>query len=922
MRKSSIKRIYLEHVGKVSDKWSMYLDEWDRLFYSYRDQAINILEIGIQNGGSLEIWSKYFHKAEKIIGCDIDIRCANLKFDDDRISVVVGDANTDECKKNITSLAPMFDIILDDGSHKSRDVICSFGRYFSVLRENGIYVIEDLHSSYWQDFGGGLHQPLSAMAFLKRLADILNYEHWRNNESRVNLLTRFAEEYDVQFDALDLSRIHSIEFANSLCIIRKLSPDKNTLGLRNIVGEEEAVTAFAKKLNRTTIQDIVTNVSDDREFDVFELIKKTTFLGQNLSESNHTIYELNQQVAKSRQKEQELLIQVAEKEQRVQSLLGEVAEKEQRGQSLLDEVAKREHKVLALESQIGVLQLESSQFAEKLHQKEQNVDMLTLKIGQMENQSDALLARIDEYEKQVNFLDYQMREILISKAWKVAMFIRSARVLLIPPGSLRAKLARKILSFFSNLPSAVKRWQRRPDILLIRTSDFFDEDWYLLNNPDVKHSGMDAAYHYLCVGGFSGRDPGPNFSNQWYLDTYPDVKEMKINPLVHFLKFGQNQGRILQQNNISVHQNKYFDWNAILFISGCPGDAQRYRCVHQAEQFLFSGYSCDSAIYGEVDFSKVLNQYRCFILHRVPHGPDVEFFIINAKSLGKVVIFDTDDLVFDPDATDNIAALKVLSEDEKTLYYQGLVRYRKTLLMCDAVTVSTEQLKEEIASLGKMVSILPNVVSQEMIYFAEKALLKKEKLSRNDEIVIAYLSGTHTHNDDFLEAADAILWALEEYNNVCFHAVGYLDLDERFLVYKDRIRKTPLQPWQTLPEILIQADINLAPLQKNNRFTESKSCIKYLEAALVKIPTVASNRQDFRRVIRNGVNGFLADTDDEWKTSFKLLIESEDLRNKIGMNAYKQVMRKYTTISYASKLEKDFRNLILSTGYVRKERNA
>jgi len=70
--KKTLKQLFLEHQGKVSDKWSLYLDEWDRFFKPYRDQSINLLEIGIQNGGSLEIWSRYFPKAGKLVGCDID----------------------------------------------------------------------------------------------------------------------------------------------------------------------------------------------------------------------------------------------------------------------------------------------------------------------------------------------------------------------------------------------------------------------------------------------------------------------------------------------------------------------------------------------------------------------------------------------------------------------------------------------------------------------------------------------------------------------------------------------------------------------------------------------------------------------------------------------------------------------------------
>ena len=176
----TLDQLYREHKGKLSDKWSLYLTEYDRLFTVYRNQPVQLLEIGVQNGGSLEIWDQYFPNARKIIGCDINPSCAALQYRSPRIAVVTGDANLDEFQNEILQYASTFDIIIDDGSHDSSDIVRSFARYFPYLSETGIYVAEDLHCSYWDNFEGGLHQPLSAMSFFKRLTDIVNHEHWRN----------------------------------------------------------------------------------------------------------------------------------------------------------------------------------------------------------------------------------------------------------------------------------------------------------------------------------------------------------------------------------------------------------------------------------------------------------------------------------------------------------------------------------------------------------------------------------------------------------------------------------------------------------------------------------------------------------------------------------------------------------------------
>ena len=80
--------LHHEHQGKSSDKWESYLGTYERLFAPIRDTPVNIVEIGVQNGGSLEVLGKYFRNAANIIGCDINPLCADLKYDDARISVI------------------------------------------------------------------------------------------------------------------------------------------------------------------------------------------------------------------------------------------------------------------------------------------------------------------------------------------------------------------------------------------------------------------------------------------------------------------------------------------------------------------------------------------------------------------------------------------------------------------------------------------------------------------------------------------------------------------------------------------------------------------------------------------------------------------------------------------------------------------
>ena len=241
MSNKTIQQLYKEHQGKISDKWTLYLNEYERLFSFYRDKPISFLEIGIQNGGSLEIWSKYFSNATALIGVDINQGCARLRYDDLRISVIVGDANAPKVRERVFQRSPQFDIIIDDGSHLSSDIIKSFALYFPRIVEGGVFVAEDLHCSYWSQFEGGLFDPYSSISFFKALADIINHEHWGIRKLRADILRGIFTKYGCEIDEESLAQVHSVEFLNSMCVVRKAPAADNRLGRRFIAGSMELV---------------------------------------------------------------------------------------------------------------------------------------------------------------------------------------------------------------------------------------------------------------------------------------------------------------------------------------------------------------------------------------------------------------------------------------------------------------------------------------------------------------------------------------------------------------------------------------------------------------------------------------------------------------------------------------------------------
>lgn len=241
MSNETIRTLHTSKTGKVSDKWNSYLDYYDEALASIKDKDISMLEVGVQNGGSLETWSSYFKNGRSFIGCDIDPNCAHLKYEDPRINIVIGDVNSQETYNKITSINSSFDLVIDDGSHQSIDIINAFINYFGLVRPGGRYIIEDSHCLYMKEFGGGILNEYSAQYFFKKLTDIVSYQWWRSDASiDVYLQTFFGQQATPSF--ITDGWIESIEFRNSIITVRKSNQaGHDKLGKRVISGNDSLV---------------------------------------------------------------------------------------------------------------------------------------------------------------------------------------------------------------------------------------------------------------------------------------------------------------------------------------------------------------------------------------------------------------------------------------------------------------------------------------------------------------------------------------------------------------------------------------------------------------------------------------------------------------------------------------------------------
>ncbi|KKU82103.1 MAG: hypothetical protein UY07_C0003G0004 [Parcubacteria group bacterium GW2011_GWA1_47_8] len=203
----------------VTHKLSSYFAEYDFNFREYRDKPINLLEIGVQKGGSLYMWREYLPKA-KIIGADVDEKCK--QFEGDGIKIYIGDQEDVDFLLDLEHKEGPFDIIIDDGGHTMGQQITTFKTLFPLLAEGGMYVIEDLHTSYWPAFGGGF----TAISFLKSMIDEIHF--WAKESPRAGLIKKLRSRiFPPKSMNMFQKTIRSIYIADSICFIKKETVEKN-----------------------------------------------------------------------------------------------------------------------------------------------------------------------------------------------------------------------------------------------------------------------------------------------------------------------------------------------------------------------------------------------------------------------------------------------------------------------------------------------------------------------------------------------------------------------------------------------------------------------------------------------------------------------------------------------------------------------
>ena len=216
------------------------------------NSKVNLLEIGIDETESLKLWQGYF-KEIQLYGIDIDEK----SFTDPTVTLFkVDQSKSDQLANFKANVETQFDIIIDDGSHVPTHQILTLESLWSLLRPGGVYIIEDIETSYWKK------------------SNIYGYNFDARHANMVTFATDLIQGINAEFDAkVRLSKpkpsnlsdeVEFVTFAHNCIVLVKKNPDsfkayynrrpyrfQNRINMRSLFGMSRTlISKIRQKLKR------------------------------------------------------------------------------------------------------------------------------------------------------------------------------------------------------------------------------------------------------------------------------------------------------------------------------------------------------------------------------------------------------------------------------------------------------------------------------------------------------------------------------------------------------------------------------------------------------------------------------------------------------------------------------------------------
>ena len=297
---------------------------------------------------------------------------------------------------------------------------------------------------------------------------------------------------------------------------------------------------------------------------------------------------------------------------------------------------------------------------------------------------------------------------------------------------------------------------------------------------------------------------------------------------------------------------------------------------------------------------QVLESCDVLVLCRTRYSASIARLVAKARALGRRVLFDTDDLVFDPAYAHLI--LDTLGADLGDVavwddWFAYVGRMAAAFQLCDAAIVTNESLAACARSAfgdARPVRVVPNFLEREQEAVSDRIWVAKDASgwARDGRVHLGYFSGTPTHNRDFAMVAASIAKLMDDDSRVVLRVAGFLDPGPDLLRHGGRVERMPLQDHLNLQRLIGEVEVNLVPLQ-DNVFTNCKSELKWFEAAMVGALTVATPTRPYRDAIVHGETGWLAALQ-HWDEVVRGVVADVDAHRDVLLRARTVVRERYS----------------------------
>ncbi|MBK1644901.1 hypothetical protein CKO25_09610 [Thiocapsa imhoffii] len=284
----------------------------------------------------------------------------------------------------------------------------------------------------------------------------------------------------------------------------------------------------------------------------------------------------------------------------------------------------------------------------------------------------------------------------------------------------------------------------------------------------------------------------------------------------------------------------------------------------------------------------ILERADVLVICHAKYSVDSAQLVAKARCLGKRVLYDIDDLVFDGRYVHLV--LNYLDHPTREIdfdyWFADFARYGALMRLCDGVILTNDYLAERASEFsGLPTSVVPNFMNQAQLEHSARILADKRSsgFARDQRVHLGYFSGSPTHQRDFAVVEDALRDLLMSDSRLVLRVVGHLEPGPVLAPFADRIERFPLQNVLNLQRLMGEVEINLVPLQEN-AFTHCKSALKVFEAAAVGTISVASPTFTLQAAIRDGETGFVAPAQD-WSDTLLRAIAALDHYQEMALAA-------------------------------------